>query len=99
MSLSTQQKRYLKGLAHHLQAIVTVADKGLNTNVMAELEVALDKHELVKVKLRAERTVRKDWIDEIGSRCNAECVQAIGQMACFFRRNSKKPVITLPGKA
>ena len=98
MSLSAQQRSYLRGLSHHLNAVVTVADKGLTENVIAELEAALDKHELIKVKLRAERATRKDWIDEIGRQCKAERVHVIGQVACFFRHNIKKPLITLPGK-
>lgn len=97
MSLSAQQKSYLRGLTHHLNAVVTVADKGLTGNVIAELETALDKHELIKVKLRGEKVARKDWIDGIGRLCKAERVHVIGQVACFFRRNMKKPVIKLPG--
>ena len=87
MPLSAQQKSFLRGLTHNLHAVVTVADKGLTENVIAELEAALNKHELIKVKLRAERAERKNWIDEIGRQCNAERVHVIGQVACFFRRN------------
>lgn len=97
MALSSQQKRYLRGLTHHLQPVVTIADKGLSDTVLAELEGALKHHELIKVKLRAERDVRKHWIDEISRLCKAEPVHVIGQVACFYRRNPKKPVIALPG--
>ena len=99
MSLSTQQIRFLKGLSHQLHALVTVADKGLTSNVIAELEAALNTHELIKVKLRGNREIRKVWIEEIARRCHAERVHAIGQVACFYRRNAKKPVIAFPGEA
>ena len=99
MSLSSQQIRFLRGLSHQLHALVTVADKGLTPNVIAELEAALNAHELIKVKLRANREKRKDWIDEIASLCRAERVHVIGQVACFYRRNTKKPVIAFPGEA
>jgi RNA-binding protein len=99
MSLSTQQVRYLLGLSHSLQPVVTVADKGLSENVLAEIDAALVKHELIKLKLRAEKETRKNWIDEVTQRFNAEKVHVIGQVACFYRRNNKKPVIALPGKA
>ena len=75
-----------------------VADKGLNENVMTEIESALQHHELIKIKLRADRDTRKSWITQISSQCSAETVYVIGQVACFFRRNPKKPVIALPGK-
>lgn len=96
MALTTQQKRYLRGLCHPLQPVVTVADKGLTENVVAELEAALTKHELIKVKLRGERVVRVAWIQEIAHLCKTEVVQTIGQVACFYRRHPKKPVISLP---
>jgi len=98
MPLSNQQLRYLRGLTHPLKPVVMVGDKGLNENVMAEIESALDHHELVKIKLRGEREVRTAWIEEITRTFHAEPVHSIGQVACFFRRNKKKPVIELPGK-
>jgi RNA-binding protein len=97
MSLSTQQLRYLRGLTHHLQPVVTVADKGLSENVLAEIDAALLKHELIKVKLRAERSLRENWITGIIHHFGAEKIQVIGQVACFYKRNCKKPVIAVPG--
>jgi RNA-binding protein len=96
MTLNARQRKHLRGLAHALQPVVTVADKGLSKNVMAEIESALNHHELVKIRLRADRDTRATWAEEVASRCGAERVQAIGQVVCYFRRNSKKPVITLP---
>ncbi len=97
MSLTNQQSRYLRGLTHHLKPVVMVADKGLSENVMTEIETALDHHELVKIKLRGDRDARLAWTNEIVRRCGAEKIHSIGQVACFFRRNQKKPVIELPG--
>lgn len=96
MPLSNRQIRYLRGLTHSLQPVVMVADKGLTENVIGEIESALDHHELVKVKLRTDRETRAQWIDQIVSQCGAEKVHTIGQVACFFRRNTKKPVVELP---
>jgi len=93
MSLTSRQTRYLRGLTHKLQAVVTVGDKGLSENVMAEIELALDHHELIKIKLRGDRNTRTAWVEQIAGTCGAEKVHVIGQVACFFRRNSKKPVI------
>ena len=98
MPLTSQQIRYLRGLTHALQPVVMVADKGLSENVMVEIESALQHHELVKIKLRADRDTRTAWIKRICEQCSAEKVHVIGQVACFFRRNKKKPVIALPGK-
>jgi RNA-binding protein len=99
MPLTTKQIRYLKGLGHNLNPVVTIADKGLTENVLVELEATLSKHELIKVKLRVAREERKQFIKEISRLCKAEKIQAIGQVACFFRRNAENPVIALPGKS
>ena len=97
MSLNNRQVRYLRGLTHKLQPVVFVAEKGLNENVMIEIEGALDRHELVKIKLRADRQTRAEWIQQICDHFKAEKVHVIGQVACFYRPNPKKPVIALPG--
>jgi RNA-binding protein len=73
-----------------------VGDKGLSENVMAEIENALEHHELVKIRLRTDRDSRKEWIRQISDRCDAEKVHVIGQVASFYKRNNKKPVIELP---
>lgn len=96
MPLSNSQLRYLRGLTHALHPVVTVASKGLSENVLTEVDTALLKHELVKVKLRGDREQRKDWIREIEQHSGAERVHVIGQVACFFKRNRETPLITLP---
>jgi RNA-binding protein len=96
MPLKATQKKNLRGQAHHLKPLVTVADKGLSESVVAEIERALNDHELIKVKLRADREIRKAWAVEIAEMCKAEVIQTIGQVACFYRKHPKKPVIN-PG--
>ena len=97
MRLTSQQIRYLRGLTHPLQPVVMIGDKGLNDNVRAEIEDALKHHELIKIKLRTDRETRKEFITKIITDFGAEKVHVIGQVACFFRRNPKKPIIALPG--
>ncbi|MDT8449906.1 MAG: YhbY family RNA-binding protein [Wenzhouxiangellaceae bacterium] len=95
MKLSNEQLRRLRGLCHNLSPVVIVAGKGLTENVLAEIENALVVHELVKIKLRAERERRAEWIDRIAADTGAVPVQKIGQVACFYRRNPENPVISL----
>ena len=65
MPLKASQKKNLRALAHHLKPLVTVADNGLSEPVVAEIERALDDHELVKIKLRSDRQQRKAWAAEV----------------------------------
>ena len=96
MSLKASQKKNLRGQAHHLKPVVIVADKGLSETVLAEIERALNDHELIKIKLRGDREVRKAWAFSIAEQSKAELVQTIGQVACFYRKNPDNPVIN-PG--
>lgn len=98
MSLTNAQRKFLRGLTHDLHPVVMIADKGLTDNVMAELESALEHHELIKVKLRGERDRRDQWIEAIVERTGGELIHRIGQVAAFYRRNADKPRIVLPGK-
>jgi RNA-binding protein len=93
MSLKASQKKNLRGQAHHLKPLVIVADKGLSDTVVAEIDRALNDHELIKVKLRGDRDVRKVWATSIAEQCKAELIQTIGQVACYYRKNPDKPVI------
>lgn len=96
MLLKAAQKKNLRAQAHNLKPVVTVADKGLSETVVAEIERALNDHELIKIKLRGEREIRKAWAQSIAAQCQAELVQSIGQVACFYRKHPEKPVIN-PG--
>lgn len=96
MSLSNSQKKYLRGLTHHLDPVVMIADKGLSENVRSEIELALEHHELVKIRLRTERDERQGLITEISKDFSAELIHSIGQVASFYRRHPKKPKLELP---
>ena len=54
MKLNNKQKQHLKGLAHPLKPVVMLGNNGLTEGVLAEIELALEHHELIKVKIAAE---------------------------------------------
>ncbi|WP_275096932.1 ribosome assembly RNA-binding protein YhbY [Sedimenticola hydrogenitrophicus] len=96
MPLTKKQIRQLKSLVHHLNPVVIVGQNGLTEAVINELDITLNTHELIKVRLNAgDREERQQMIGQICGRCGAELVQSIGHVAAFFRRNPDKPVITL----
>ncbi|MDH5710275.1 MAG: ribosome assembly RNA-binding protein YhbY [Gammaproteobacteria bacterium] len=96
MSLLKSQIKYLRSLAHNIKPIVTIGQNGITDNVIAELEGALNFHELVKIKLaNDERNDRKEMIRLLCEKTSAEVVQTIGKTATFFRRNNKNPKIAI----
>lgn len=95
MVLTGKQKHQLRALAHHKKPVVMVGDAGLTEAVMAEIEQALAHHELIKIRLRAEREDRTNMIIAICETTGAEAVQRIGQIAVLYRA-ATPPVIVLP---
>jgi len=97
MPLSSFQKRYLRGLAHSLSPVVMLGQKGVTPSVLGELKVAIDHHELIKVKLAGgDRDERKAQIEALCGPSGAELVQTIGHTATLWRRNEKEPKLPLP---
>ncbi len=88
MSLTKQQIRKLRALAHHLKPVVMVGQHGLGDAVMREVEIALDAHELIKIKLAGmEKNDRQDSARRICADTGAEPIQQIGHMLTIYRRN------------
>jgi RNA-binding protein len=84
------QKKKLKAQAHALNPVVMIGQSGLTPAVLKEINLALDTHELIKVKIRAERNERSIISQQICADTQAELVQSIGQIAVVFRKNPKK---------
>ena len=97
VALSNAQKRYLRGLAHDLKPVVLVGAKGVTAALLAELDGALEQHELIKVKVSAEdRETRDAWIDALAEGGRAALVGRIGHIAVLYRRRQDKPLVILP---
>lgn len=98
MQLTERQKKHLRALAHNAKPIVTIADKGLSENVLAELEAALSFHELIKVRVRAgDRDERDALLEALCTQCRCTLIRRVGHVATLFRRNAQKPKVVLPG--
>ena len=95
--LNKQQLQYLKKLSHALKPVVRIGQHGVSDSVLAELETALVRHELVKLKIAAsDRDERQTLLNKLTTGSESALVQQIGSVAVLFRRNDKKPVIELP---
>lgn len=95
--LTSAQNRYLRGLAHHIKPVIQMGAKGLSDSLVAELGIALEHHELVKVKIAAEdREAREAMARTLAERSEAHLIQRIGNIASLYRPRSEKPDIVLP---
>jgi RNA-binding protein len=91
MKITEGQRRWLKKRVHHLKPVVTLGQEGLTEAVLKELEIALDHHELIKVKVNAgDRTQRDAVVEQIAAQTQSDLVDRIGNTAAFFRANPRK---------
>ncbi len=96
MPLSESQKRQLRRLGHKLKPVVIIGANGLTPAVNDEVAIALERHELIKVRVNAaDRESRDTMITTLCADNDAELVQRIGHVALIFRRNKEKPRVTL----
>ena len=97
LALSNAQKRYLRGLAHTLRPVILVGAKGVTAPLIDELDLALEQHELLKVKIAADdRETRDAWLDDLVARSNSTLVGRIGHTAVLYRRRKENPLVILP---
>lgn len=84
--LSPAERSELRARAHHLNPVVIVAGNGLTPAVLAEIERALQAHELIKVKVQgAEREQREALMQELCAAVDAAPVQHIGSILVVWR--------------
>lgn len=96
-TLNGRQKRYLRGLAHHLEPIVQVGKEGVSAAVIAAASQALTDHELIKVRLpQAEREERTEMASSLERETAAALAAVMGRIAILYRRHPDKPSIKLP---
>ena len=96
-SLTAAQTRFLRGQAHDLKAMLQVGGKGISDSLVAEVELALEHHELIKVKVAGQdRDARDAMIDDLATRTGAALVQRIGHTAVLYRPSKDKRQIVLP---
>lgn len=96
-ALTNAQTRFLRGQAHGLKAMLQVGGKGISDALVAEVDGALEHHELIKVKVTAtDREVRDAMVDELAQRAGATLVQRIGHTAVLFRPSKDNRRIVLP---
>jgi RNA-binding protein len=87
MSLSPNQRQFLKGLAHGLSPIVQIGGAGVTDAVTRATDAALEDHELIKVKLpKGWEGDRRETARELALSVRGEVCQVIGRVIVIYRR-------------
>ncbi|MBA6391793.1 ribosome assembly RNA-binding protein YhbY [Colwellia sp. BRX10-3] len=93
MTLNKKQIQYLKGLAHSLKPVVLLGNNGLTEAVVAEIDYALNHHELIKIKIPTDdRETKALIVEAICRETNSTKVQVIGKTLVIFRQTEEKKI-------
>jgi len=88
--LNTQLKKSLRSVAHHLDPVVAVSERGVTEGIIEETERALSDHELIKVKvLSPDRKSRGAIATALARSTSSTVLQQIGKVAVLYRHNPK----------
>ena len=94
MTLTVKQIQHLKALAHNLDPVVMVGDKGITPAVIKEIDINLTAHELIKVRVMgADRDFRSNLIKDICEQTQSLLVQHIGKLLVLYRPNVKTKIV------
>lgn len=95
--LTGKQKRFLRAKSNHEKPIFQVGKSGVTENMLAQINDALEKRELIKVKLLQNCLEDKHDVSEtIANETNAYIVQIIGNNIIFYKESEENKTIELP---
>jgi RNA-binding protein len=95
--LNGKQRRQLRALGHHLTVVVQVGADGVTDGVIAAAAQALEDHELIKVKIAAEREERAEAVEKLAAATKSEVAQTLGRTVLLWKKRPKKSKIELVG--
>lgn len=82
--------RSLKKLSHHLEPVVLLGAKGLTDAVHKEIEIALESHELIKIKLSSKDKLEKQALAEaICKKHDATLINQIGHVIVIYKKSQE----------
>lgn len=86
LTISPAQRKALKAKAHDLSPVVMIGNDGLTAGVVKEAEIAINSHNLIKVRVFGDdRENRIAIYEALCDKLNAAPVQHIGKLLVLWR--------------
>ncbi len=86
LKLTPAERSALRAQAHPLNPVVIIGDAGLTPAVLKEIDVSLQSHELIKIRVFGDdREVRTGMYETICNALDAAPVQHIGKLLVIYR--------------
>ena len=89
-SISNIKRKELKKKAYSLKPIIIIGQNGLTDAVINEIDVALNAHELIKVRAKgSDKDERAEQCLEMQEKLNADIIHRIGFVTVLYRPTEK----------
>ncbi|MBS7327238.1 MAG: ribosome assembly RNA-binding protein YhbY [Oxalobacter sp.] len=100
LKLTSSQRSALKAKAHSLNPVVMIGDAGLTDAVLKEIDVNLNAHGLIKIRVFGDdRMNRIEILQQICSQLDAAPVQHIGKLLVIYRpKKETEKTVQIPAK-
>lgn len=100
MALSGKDRRFLRGMGHHLDPVLQLGKEGLSEAFVSAVDQALADHELVKIRVGESAPLeRREAASAVAEAAGAELAQVLGRTFLLYRPNGDAPLIALPSGA
>ena len=88
--MDSKTRAKLRSLASHIKPSVIIGKDGIDQNLIGQLNIDLDAHELVKVSVLEDDADYKGILTELAAKTGAEGICAIGKKLVLYRYSAKK---------
>ncbi len=95
LSLTIPERLALKGRAHPLKPTVMIGNAGLTESVLKEIALTLANHELIKIRVMADRPQREAMLLEICEKLDAASIQHIGKTLVVYKPSPEKELVEI----
>ena len=98
--MNSQDRKYLRSQAHHLEPVVLIGKNGIKDGTIESINKVLQTRELIKIKFREFKDEKVALSKSIAELTHSEVVGIIGHTLILFRQNpdSEKQQIHFPAK-
>ena len=85
-NISNNKRKELKKKSYGLKPIIIIGQNGLTDAVINEIDIALNVHELIKVRAKgSDKDERNEYCLKIKEKLNADIIQRIGFITVLYR--------------
>ncbi|NYT86349.1 YhbY family RNA-binding protein [Pollutimonas harenae] len=86
LEITSQERSALRAAAHPLRPVVLIGDRGLSDSVLKEIDLNLNAHQLIKVRIAGEeREARNAMLETICESLSCALVHHLGKTLIIYR--------------